>query len=795
MMSFVDGARLLYVLPSKGVGMVVDTESGDIIASPPRRDVQWVAQKTARLFGYDRDSGMFTVVDLTTGAVIVTIDAPGDARLRRFSLTPKNEIAVILYSDGSLAMLAPSDAQERRLSADGGGRVLEFYGSLEGSNSILVSTGTDSVAILNAATSVIQPVDGVTSEQKPVLAAALPRGRVAYIEEQGSSYIRFQGGSTLEPTENSIEGQVESLVGTVVSEGVLVKDDTGEVYWVPEDRDRVEVLISGNADPLTSIAVSARSGLLVVGHQSGMIRVHRAPGMQETLELRGHTARVSVLSLSEGGAELVSASADGTVRHWLITTPAVQVVIGPHAWNNGDYEEMDFVTRRRMALAPDSRSIALRDDDHHVSIWSIAGEGTSPVRREDTGGTLDFGFTPDSGRVFIVNDKGELNIHQIDGTAIGQWGDVAPIIDLTTLDLFQSSDVSPLLAFDSTGSRLVTTSDTSGVYLWDLTSPASPTLLTEYLYKSGVGVRVRARFVGSELTWRGDDDIQVWSLGAATPTRRVKLDESEQLMAVDAVSGRVATRNAGRVRISALGDGPAVELIDPPSVTHAWFSADGSRLLTANRVGIDFQGLTVWSAHEGRMLSQVGGEDGVAFSEVLLNRDGSRCLTRPAKNGPTDLWDMNTGSRIASLGPDFVEKIEFSPDGRRFFIASSLSNEGQGGVWLHDAVTGEAIWEEVSTIYDPGGVSFSPDGVYIIVYDRSNSPGIAFSPVLLVDAKLGELVSDLSSPVGRILDAAFDRAGRWLFGMRDDGTVVRWRTLSRPGEAQQLARAMVERWK
>lgn len=788
-MSFVGDGRLLYVRPTRGQGMVVDADRGERVASISRHDVDWVGPESARLFGYDESTGLISVIDLSSGTTVTKFTPPDTARLRRFSFTEKSEVATILYTDGSMAMLAPWESRVRRHSPVDAGRIVKIHGPLPESDSILISTETETVAYLDPVSGVIEPVAGMDIQQRvPAFAAVLPGDRVAYVEREGSSDIIFSGTSGT--TSRYIDGQVEWLAGTPAANGVLVRTAAG-IHWVPAVDGSQLVSIAGAADPMTQSAFSARTGLLVVGHRSGTIRVRRAPNMNEVLVLTGHTARVTALSLSEDGARLVSASDDGTVRHWWVVPPTAQFVVEPREWTEDGRNNFADRAGRRMALAPNGQWVALRDGDHRISIRDADGKKRSEVNLGGSNATLDFGFTPDGGRMFLVDDSGTVEIYNMDGTAIGSWGDISPSIDVYR-DVEEMFDVSPHLAFDSSGSLLVTTADFSDVYLWDLSSPAFPKLLAEDVWNSRVNVRTRVRFEGSTLFWSGDVDSQVWLPNAPAASQRDEMDTSWELLAVGTRSGRAAVKHADGVRIlpnAGTGD-RLVDIITPLGVTHAWFSTDGARLLTANEVNIDLQNLTVWSAIDGQMLSRVGGGENLSFGDVRMNVDGSRALTRPILGGPTDLWNLDTGERLVSLRPDFVKEFGFSPDGRRFFVASSLSNEGQGGVWLYDSDTGAILWKELGVILDPSGVSFSPDSAYLIVHDRKNV-SYSFSPLFLVDADSGTLVGDLSRPAGRILDAHFDADGRWLFGMTDDGAVVRWRLLARPPEAWDFAQELV----
>src|SRR5262249_41001063 len=100
-------------------------------------------------------------------------------------------------------------------------------------------------------------------------------------------------------------------------------------------------------------------------------------------------------------------------------------------------------------------------------------------------------------------------------------------------------------------------------------------------------------------------------------------------------------------------------------VSHAEFSADGLRVLTAGADGV----ARVWDVVTGEAVTPPLVHAG-AVSHAAFSPDGRVVLTA-SKDGTAKLWDAGSGQLLATFTHDgAVKYAAFSPDGRSVVTAS-----------------------------------------------------------------------------------------------------------------------------
>ena len=122
-------------------------------------------------------------------------------------------------------------------------------------------------------------------------------------------------------------------------------------------------------------------------------------------------------------------------------------------------------------------------------------------------------------------------------------------------------------------------------------------------------------------------------------------------------------------------------------------------------------------------------------------------------------WDLPEGAK-ARLGKGWIPDIQYSPDGTRLAVASSI------GVWIYDAQTGAEL--DLLTGHTPiWSVSFSPDGNII-------ASGSFDSPVRLSDANTGRHLQTLTGHTNSVRSVAFSPNGQTLASGSADYTIRLW---------------------
>lgn len=176
-------------------------------------------------------------------------------------------------------------------------------------------------------------------------------------------------------------------------------------------------------------------------------------------------------------------------------------------------------------------------------------------------------------------------------------------------------------------------------------------------------------------------------------------------------------------------------------------------------IALDATGATAVVVNDGRLQRYeliTGAEIGeplplpssIAF--LVFSRDGGRLVLQTMLGG-IEVHDANTGA-VTSLARevDGVQRIAFSPDGRR--MATSSTNAVQ--IW--DTATGEEIWG-ITDLSETVSVAFPPQGDVVALYGLSGG-GVFY------DIEKREAVDEFASTGGgRIASAEFATDGGSLF--------------------------------
>ena len=121
-------------------------------------------------------------------------------------------------------------------------------------------------------------------------------------------------------------------------------------------------------------------------------------------------------------------------------------------------------------------------------------------------------------------------------------------------------------------------------------------------------------------------------------------------------------------------------------------------------------------------------------------------------------WNLPEGAK-ARLGKGSINEIQFSPDGTRLAVASSI------GIWLYNTETYQEIALLTGDTGWVGSVAFSPDGRTL-----ASGGGWADGTIRLWNAKTGAHIRTLTGHTGEVSSVAFSPDGRTLASGGGDGT-------------------------
>ena len=130
-----------------------------------------------------------------------------------------------------------------------------------------------------------------------------------------------------------------------------------------------------------------------------------------TAEMRGHTSKVRRVAFRADGARLVTASADGTVRQWDVTT-------GREVESAYERHTAEVLAA---AYSPDGRLIASGGTDRAVRVWQAAGRQDVAVLHGHARDVTGLAFSPDGGRLASASRAGAIApVHGGDGSLLAE---------------------------------------------------------------------------------------------------------------------------------------------------------------------------------------------------------------------------------------------------------------------------------------------------------------------------------------------------------------------------------------
>jgi WD40 repeat protein len=203
--------------------------------------------------------------------------------------------------------------------------------------------------------------------------------------------------------------------------------------------------IKGHHGQVMSIVFSSDGSQIVSGSADGTVRIRPVASSEEPLaSIPGHDARVNQVVLSSDGSRLVSGSDDKTVRIWDGLTCKELAVLHGHeyaVWT--------------VAYSPDGAQVISGSHDHTLRVWDALDFHEIAVLRGHRNWVTFVTFAPDGALIASCS---------VDHT-----------VRLWSSSTFQESarleghrDVVWSVAFSPNGARLVSTSKDKTVRVWDV---------------------------------------------------------------------------------------------------------------------------------------------------------------------------------------------------------------------------------------------------------------------------------------------------------------------------------------
>ena len=130
---------------------------------------------------------------------------------------------------------------------------------------------------------------------------------------------------------------------------------------------------------------------------------------------------------------------------------------------------------------------------------------------------------------------------------------------------------------------------------------------------------------------------------------------------------------------------------------------------------------------------------------------------------PQDYTQLNLPEgAVARLGNGFVKEVQYSPDGSRLVVVTSI------GISLRDTTTYRELALLAGHTDSINHIAFSPDSAAL-------ASGSWDDTVRLWDTETGEQKQVLTGHWGIVTSVAFSPAGKVLASVSWDGTVLLWK--------------------
>ncbi len=520
------------------------------------------------------------------------------------------------------------------------------------------------------------------------------------------------------------------------------RDPPGWEWRYIWERSRSDELFSlgRHSSRVTAVAFSPADAGLVSASRDGEIKLWNVSTRAEVARYH-HANGISDVRFSSDGSRLASAGPDGAVRFWQGTTlePA-----GTPLLNSRPI--------LRMELSADWHTLALGGAEE-VRLWDVVSGhelGTVP----ESGSVI--AFSP-NGRWLAIADEHRLEIRLWDMTTKTNLG-------------FLSGHRSRVLAlaFSPDGSMLASASQDNTVKLWDLATRR------EHANMDGHTATVNrlAWSANGKVLASGSQDrtLRTWDVASRRPLATLcgHLD-SIQAVALTADGKTLASGGSdGSVRIwNATGEADrAASLSLPSDIVGFSLSRDGRTLSTSHIDGAcriwDTPGLRQRAWFNPRLATLTGG--------AVAN--GGLRLASGEKNGSVRVWVPERESFRSLMMPtnhsEQVQSLAFAPDGNTL---ATVGGEGVLRLWDTEVVRQLASIALSSRSIVPG--VFSHDSKSLVV-------GLRNGTLAVVNVAARRLETVLGQPrAGGISGVALSSDGSLAAVARTKGTIQLWHLSTR----------------
>jgi WD40 repeat protein/serine/threonine protein kinase len=411
-----------------------------------------------------------------------------------------------------------------------------------------------------------------------------------------------------------------------------------------------------------AMAFSPDGKQLAYGRGDSTTIVDIASG-QEVLTLQGHTGHVYSIDFEAGGAGLVTAALDGSIRWW-------------DRFSGQTWAKLPLDTSRTNAFAvftPDGARVVSAAGSGAIQVWGLNPAEWLAVSGKGDQDQCGLAFSPDGSLLAIAYcDESVWLLDTISGQTV---------ISVTTPITPAGVIWAPVFSPDGAHLAAAVRGDNTAV-VWDVSTGQETLRLAGH---TGTVWRVAFSPDGARLaTIAYDKTARLWDATSGAPLAVLNQVFTEPLiegnhwidLAFSPDGRQLATAGGSSVKVWDTATGAELLALPPDQVwigayTTA-FSPDGRRLAAGLRFG---QGSGVWDVATGEKLFDIAGHF-ASIAVITYSPDGRQMATTSV-DGTIRLWDAATGAAQLTLNAYLegaVLHLAYSPDGTR------LATQGAGGL-------------------------------------------------------------------------------------------------------------------
>lgn len=518
--------------------------------------------------------------------------------------------------------------------------------------------------------------------------------------------------------------------------------------------DTSDRVLSGHEAAVTDLAFSPDGKLLLTASVDRTLRLWDLTSDGEPLVLGGHTAAIAKVAFDPCGTRAFSAGEDGTIRIWSAPEGAPSGVV--RAGRRVFDLAVSADGKQIAAICTPFESEAAIRGTKLVQVWDVERAALVCQWRIPRGlGAGACCFSPDCGEIFVGRGSHVERRNAKTGERILSSG---PAHDYSFAEL----------AVSDNGATIATCARDKLVNLWD-----ASTLKLKHSILRHIGPVTSVAFSPDGLrlvSGSHDRTVRVWStesggqlqllLGHSGPIRAVRFSPDGHWIASASEDGtarlwRRPIRDDAAIDGVLRGHGGAVyEVAFRPGTSELVSSHYGDRTIR------------LWDGYTGSCL-RVQDIPGLALERIAFSPDGRRLAVA---NWNASVIDIDTGvlTQLGHVGAR-ARSIAFSSDGSQVVTtATKGGRQPQSFVRNWDAVRALMVGE---LVYEGDALAAeSPNGVRVAVF---NADGASMR-----DAVTGAELFAFVGHSHRVQRLRFSPDGRHFLTACDDGTVGVWEAAS-----------------